>query len=360
MLIIRRVRAAKFVSQLLSVALEFRKDKEDLAAQQLYQQAGQRLHEQLLLSDTIVRAITQFPTTALEVTSAPGAALLFDGKLYRLGQTPDEPAIRAMADWMGTTDITAFLETSQLPNLYPPAEEFRAVGAGLLAVVLSRELNEYLFWFKPERVREVSWAGNPNKPVTFGDNGVGRISPRTSFATWTEMVRNTSEPWSKAEVSAAVKLRDDALQIVNKQANEIRILNQQLKLAYEELDAFSYTVSHDLRTPLSSIRCYSEILLEEYGKDLVPDAHSLLNKVIDSTDKMRRLIRHILYYSRMGRSELDTQRIDMNKLLNDIREDIMVAVQGPLTTHRNWRYTIHLCRSVNGASIVHESARQCR
>ena len=321
-------RAAKFVSQLLSVALEFRKDKEDLAAQQLYQQAGQRLHEQLLLSDTIVRAITQFPTTALEVTSAPGAALLFDGKLYRLGQTPDEPAIRAMADWMGTTDITAFLETSQLPNLYPPAEEFRAVGSGLLAVVLSRELNEYLFWFKPERVREVSWAGNPNKPVTFGDNGVGRISPRTSFATWTEMVRNTSEPWSKAEVSAAVKLRDDALQIVNKQANEIRILNQQLKLAYEELDAFSYTVSHDLRTPLSSIRCYSEILLEEYGKDLVPDAHSLLNKVIDSTDKMRRLIRHILYYSRMGRSELDTQRVDMNKLLNDIREDIMVAVQG--------------------------------
>ena len=321
-------RAAKFVSQLLSVALEFRKDREDRAAQQLFQQAGQRLHEQLLLSDTIVRAITQFPTTVLDVTSAPGAALLFDGKLYLLGQTPDEPAIRAMADWMSTTQATTFLETSQLPNLYPPAEGFRAVGAGLLAIVLSRELNEYIFWFKPERIREVAWAGNPNKPVTFNDNGVGKISPRTSFAAWTEMVHNTSDPWTKAEVSAAVKLRDDALQIVNKQASEIRMLNQQLKLAYEELDAFSYTVSHDLRTPLSSIRCYSEILLEEYGKDLVPDAHSLLNKVIDSTDKMRRLIRHILYYSRMGRSELDNQLIDMHKLLNDIREDIMVAAQG--------------------------------
>ncbi len=321
-------RAAKFVSQLLSIALEFRKDKEDLAAQQVYQQAGQRLHEQLLLSDTIVRAITEFPTTALHITSATGAALLFDGRLHLLGQTPEEPAIRAMADWMSTTNTTTFLETSQLPNLYPPAEEFREVGAGLLAVVLSHELNEYLFWFKPERVREESWAGNPNKPVTFDDKGVGKISPRTSFTAWIEMVHNTSNPWSKAEVSAAVKLRDDALQIVNKQANEIRMLNQQLKLAYEELDAFSYTVSHDLRTPLSSIRCYSEILLEEYGKDLVPDANSLLNKVIDSTDKMRRLIRHILHYSRMGRSELDTQCIDMNKLLNDIREEIMVAAQG--------------------------------
>lgn len=321
-------RAARFVSQLLSVALEFRKDKEDLAAQQQYQQAGQRLHEQLLMSDTIVRAITEFPTTALQITSATGAALLYDDKLYRLGQTPDEPAIRAMADWISTTGTTTFLETSHLPNLYPPAEGFSALGAGLLAIVLSRELNEYLFWFKPERVREVSWAGNPNKPITVNNNGSGKISPRTSFATWVEMVHNTSEPWSKAEVSAAVKLRDDALQIVNKQANEIRMLNQQLKLAYEELDAFSYTVSHDLRTPLSSIRCYSEILLEEYGKDLVPDAQSLLNKVIDSTDKMRRLIRHILYYSRMGRSELDTQVVDMDKLLNDIREDVMVAAQG--------------------------------
>ncbi|GAB2557778.1 ATP-binding protein [Spirosoma aerophilum] len=317
--------AAKFVSQLLSAALEFRKDKEDQTNLLQYQQAGRQLHEQLLLSDDVVRALTKLSVTALDVAGAAGAALLFNDKVYQLGQTPDEKAIRGLADWIGKTGTESFYETNQLPNIYPPGKEFRAVGAGLLSIVLSRELNEYLFWFKPERIEEVTWAGNPDKPITVSDDGVRRLSPRTSFAAWTELVRNTSEPWTESEVSVVVKLREDILQIVTRQANEIRLLNQRLQLAYEELDAFSYTVSHDLRTPLSSIRCYSEILLEEYGEDFTPDAKALFQKVIDSTDRMRRLIRHILYYSRMGRTELDTQLVDMKQLLEGIREEIMVT-----------------------------------
>ncbi len=322
--------AAKFVSQLLSAALEFRKGKEDQTSLLQYQQIARQLHEQLIATEDVVRALTQLPTTALNVNGATGAALLFNNKLYRLGQTPDEKAIRAVAEWIGVNSTETYLETNQLPKLYPLAEEFRAVGAGLLTIVLSRELNEYLFWFKPERIQQVTWAGNPDKPLTVDDDGTHRLSPRKSFASWTELVHNTSEPWSETEISVVVKLREDILQVVTKQANEIRLLNQRLQLAYEELDAFSYTVSHDLRTPLSSIRCYSEILIEEYGQDLTPDAHSLLQKVIDSTDRMRTLIRHILNYSRMGRSELDTQPVDTKQLLEGIREDMLVATKGRL------------------------------
>lgn len=317
--------SATFVSQLLSAALEFRRDEEDKTNLLQYTQKGQRLHEQLLLSDDVARALTKSPITALDMTEATGAALLFNDKVYLLGQTPDEPALRALADWLGTTDAETFLETSQLPKLYPPAEQFRDVGAGLLAVVLSKELNEYLLWFKPEQVRQVTWAGNPNKPVTVDHDGQQRLSPRTSFAAWTEMVRSTSDPWSEAEIGAVVKLREDILQVVTRQANEIRLLNQRLQVAYEELDAFSYTVSHDLRTPLSSIRCYSEIILEEYGRDLNPDARDLFGKITDSTERMQRLIRHILHYSRMGRTDLAMQTVDMNSLLQGIREEIMIA-----------------------------------
>ncbi|GAB4027791.1 ATP-binding protein [Spirosoma koreense] len=320
--------AAKFVSQLLSAALEFRKDEEDKTSQLQYGQRIQRLHEQLLLSDDVVRALIKSPVTALDVTEATGAALLFNDKVYLLGKTPDEAAVRALADWVRTTNTETFLETNRLPTLYPAAEAFRDVGAGLLTIVLSRELNEYLLWFKPEQIQQVTWAGNPNKPVTVDEDGLSRLTPRTSFAAWTELVRNTSEPWSEAEIGSVVKLREDILQVVTKQANEIRLLNQRLQVAYEELDAFSYTVSHDLRTPLSSIRCYSEILLEEYGQDFKPDARDLFQKVIDSTERMRGLIRHILYYSRMGRTELTMQSVDMRQLLEGLREEIMVTNKG--------------------------------
>jgi light-regulated signal transduction histidine kinase (bacteriophytochrome) len=319
--------AAKFVSQLLSAALEFRKDEEDQTNLLKYRQYGQYIHEQLLIDENIVQALTKRAHTILDLTEATGAALLFSNKIYRLGKTPDEAEIMGLADWLKASNTENFLETNHLPELYPPAESFKAEGAGLLAVVLSKELNEYVFWFKPERIQEVTWAGNPEKPVTVGEDGQQRLSPRKSFEAWTQLVHNTSNPWTEAEVSTVVKLREDILQVVTKQANEIRLLNQRLQLAYEELDAFSYTVSHDLRTPLSSIRCYSEILQEEYGKDMSTDAQALFQKIIDSTERMRSLIRHILYYSRMGRTDLDTQEIDMKELLEGIREEIMVTMK---------------------------------
>ncbi len=324
--------SARFVSQLLSAALEFRKDEEDQAQLLLSRENGKKLHEQLLLDGDIVQALTRRSVTALDLTRATGAVLLFNNKQYPLGQTPGEAAIQGLADWLRTNTTDSIIETSQLPRLYPAAEAFRETGAGILAVVLSRELNEYLIWFKPEQVQQVTWAGNPEKPVTVSDNGQARISPRKSFEAWTELVHNTSESWTETEVSAAVKLREDVLQVVTRQANEIRLLNQRLQAAYEELDAFSYTVSHDLRTPLSSIRCYAEILQEEHGAELNPDAQVLFQKIVDSTDRMRALIRHILFYSRMGRTEINAQPIDMEQLLQTIREEILITEKDRVLT----------------------------
>ncbi|WP_420147008.1 ATP-binding protein [Spirosoma sp.] len=316
---------AKFVSQLLSAALEFRKDEEEKTNLLRYTQSGQRLHEQLLLDNNVARALTKSAVTALDITEATGAALIFDDKVSLLGKTPDETAVRALASWLGSTSVETFLQTNHLTNLYPPAEAFAEVGAGLLAIVLSKELNEYLFWFKPELVQQVTWAGNPNKPVSVEPDGQQRISPRKSFRAWTESVRSRSEFWNEAEIGSVIKLREDILQVITRQANEVRMLNQRLQVAYEELDAFSYTVSHDLRTPLSSIRCYSEIILEEYGKDLNPDAQDLFQKITESTERMQRLIRHILYYSRMGRTDLTLSPVEMKPLLENIREELLIA-----------------------------------
>jgi light-regulated signal transduction histidine kinase (bacteriophytochrome) len=259
------------------------------------------------------------------VTKGGGVAVLFNGQFHKLGQTPDETTTRALTEWLRSNNTETFFQTDRLPTLYPPASAFRDVGAGLLAITLSPDLDEYVLWFKPEQVQEVTWAGNPDKAVTIADDGQHRLSPRKSFAAWTQTVRDTSKPWSEAEVSTVVKLREDILQVITRQANEIRLLNQRLQAAYEELDAFSYTVSHDLRTPLSSIRCYSEILVEEYGENFNDDAQLLFKKIIDSTDRMRALIRHILHYSRMGRTDLNEQAIDMKTMLQGIREEFLLA-----------------------------------
>ncbi|MFC5410117.1 ATP-binding protein [Larkinella bovis] len=317
--------AAMFVSQLLSSALEFRKDEEDQSFLFQIQQNGQRLNSQILTDWDVVAGLTRHPVTALDITGATGAVLVYDTKVYSLGTVPGESAIAGIANWLGTQPFDTFLETNQLPELYPVAEAFRDVASGLLAIALSKELNEYILWFKPERVRQVTWAGNPDKPVTVSENGKPFLHPRKSFEAWSQTVRNTSEPWKESEISVAIKLREDVLQVVARKANEVRQLNERLRVAYEELDAFSYTVSHDLRTPLSSIRCYAEIIMEEQGGTMDDDTRVMFQKILDSTERMRSLIRHILYYSRMGRTELNFRQLDMPKMLEVIRDEILVT-----------------------------------
>ncbi|GAB3570378.1 ATP-binding protein [Spirosoma luteolum] len=315
---------ARFVSQLLSAALEFRRDEEDQVQLNKTRETNMQLQQQLVQDNDVVQALTQHSVTLLDLAQAGGAVLCFGGKLIRMGQTPNEEAVQALMGWLKTTDSEAFLQTSELSAVYPPAADFASVGSGLLALVLSHELGEYILWFKPEHLEQVTWAGNPEKAVTVDASGQGRLSPRQSFAAWVETVRGKSESWSETDVAAVLKLREDVLQMISRQANEVRLLNQRLKEAYDELDAFSYTVSHDLRTPLSSIRCYTEILLEEYGRDFNDDGRELFQKIIDSSDRMRALIRHILYYSRMGRLPINGQEVDMALTISQILDDVKV------------------------------------
>ncbi|RYF68351.1 MAG: GHKL domain-containing protein, partial [Cytophagaceae bacterium] len=145
-------------------------------------------------------------------------------------------------------------------------------------------------------------------------------------------------------ISIALKLREDLLQLMSLKANQIRALNEQLRLAYEELEAFSYTVSHDLRAPLSSIKSYSEIYLEDYGDQMDEGAHAIFGKVIQATDRMSMLIRNVMQYARMSRVDLTASQIAMKGLLNQILDEALLVSD----TKSNVQITVGLVPDLYG------------
>lgn len=116
---------------------------------------------------------------------------------------------------------------------------------------------------------------------------------------------------------------------------KLRSLNRELtketvKLAdaNNELEAFAYSVSHDLRVPLRAIDGFSRIVIEDYEDKLDEEGTRLLNVVRDNTKKMGQLIDDILLLSRAGRQEMNISDLDMSSLAKNIYTDFYQDTNG--------------------------------
>ena len=318
--------ASKLIGQILSSALEYRQEEEDTEKSQAFDDAANELSKFIKVDNYIADALTSHSVTIKDLTSATGAAVVFNNTITRLGATPDEEQIREIISWLKNHAQDVVYYSHRFPEVFSPAKQYSNTASGVLACLLSKELNELIIWFKAEQVENVIWAGNPEKPVETDENGLLHLLPRQSFASWTQIVKNTSERWSNKEISIVVKIREEIMDVMNRRANEIRQLNDRLQLAYDELDTFSYTISHDLRTPLSSIKSYAELLVAT-NKNLDDSARKILDRIVMGADKMNYLIKEILRYSRVGRADIEAVKINMSSLLHEIKNEVVSALK---------------------------------
>ncbi|APH71868.1 ATP-binding protein [Aquibium oceanicum] len=258
----------------------------------------------------------------LSQVGAAGAAIVAEDGCWCTGTCPDEAQIRSIIDWLekkGTSDIVS---TDRLAVDFPDASAFTGVASGLIAITISELYPSWLLWFRPEVVRTVTWGGDPHEVV----REAGRIHPRISFEEWKEQVRNRSEPWSQSEIAAARNLRDSVVGIVLRRAEELAQLTEDLQRSNKELEAFSYSVSHDLRAPFRHIVGFSE-LLREREKNLDQKSRHYLDTIAESAVAAGRLVDDLLNFSHLGRTELALKKVDMDKIVTEVRQSMAITAR---------------------------------
>ena len=257
----------------------------------------------------------------LALVGAEGGAVVTDGATERAGDAPDAPAIGAIVERLQGAPLAhgAFVTEHAAADL----PEAGAV-AGVLAVPLSETRRQWLLWFRREVVATVNWAGDPRKPmeqVAEGEEEV-RLSPRGSFALWKETVRGLSLPWTAEERRAALELRRVVAEIVLRRLEEVETLNRALARSNQELDAFTYIASHDLREPLRGIHNYAAMLQEDYGGELDEEAGRRLETLMRLTRRMDGLVESLFEYSRLGRAEMRIAPNDLQQVLDDALDSL--------------------------------------
>ncbi|MFL5253870.1 MAG: GAF domain-containing protein [Rhodopila sp.] len=164
----------------------------------------------------------------LEPVQATGAALLFENEVRTVGDVPATADLRKLGVWLDARPRAGVIATATLSADAPALGALTSIASGVLAVPISSTPGEYLVWLRPERVRTVTWGGNPFKPADLGDDP-WTLSPRRSFAQWHELVEGTSDAWSESDLAAA-RLIGESLSDVIMQFRAVRMLLAQAQL----------------------------------------------------------------------------------------------------------------------------------
>lgn len=312
--------STEFMAQCVSLQLSGAEEREHSD----YRARVDGVHQQLLTQaaqEGGLSAMTDAKPSLLEGLEAGGAALYHRERWWCMGKTPTEVQLNGLADWLRERPELAVptqphFVTSSLASLYPPAAAFTDVASGLLAVPVSKSMSNALLWFRPEEIQTVKWAGNPQDvPAKTGAHGV-RLTPRKSFAEWVDSVRRHSKPWLDIEVEMALRLRFLVMELVVSRAERMAKLNADLSRSVEELDAFAYVASHDLKEPLRGIHKYAHLLKEKLGAEDA-EARERLDSMMRLTSRMDNLLDSLLHFSRVGRIELELESTDLNVLVNE-------------------------------------------
>jgi signal transduction histidine kinase len=129
------------------------------------------------------------------------------------------------------------------------------------------------------------------------------------------------------DVTERRQMEDEIRQLNAELEERVRLRTAELANANQELETFTYSVSHDLKAPLRGIDGYSRLLLEDYRDRLDQAGRQLVNNVRNGVAQMSQLIEDLLAYSRMERRSLLGQRLDLSQAVARVLSEMRAEIQ---------------------------------
>ena len=247
-------------------------------------------------------------------------ALLFpcNGLIFRYGNivatfgaVPDPELCKQLCAFILRQDQSLPFSTCALSSVFEPSAAYSTLVSGILALTIGTEWPLQIVWLRKEYEETIDWAGHPYKNRSANADLIEQLTPRASFATWREVLRGRSEPWSTAEIEAAERLRDGLERIRARQ----RIISIQAQVIHmsrvNAMGTMASTLAHELNQPLSVINNYTSGLSQmlRMRDDTDPEVLDLLESVSQQSLQAGEVIRNIRKLVAGGRTVLEVHSV---------------------------------------------------
>ena len=325
-----RVQAGIFTALAANAYSSF-KSKSELNYRLELNEKLSQLKTKFLKHNHLFDSLIESKTELKNLPEADGLAIVSDESIVTAGTTPDSGSIDRIIKWaLANTKDRIYVSRNFLKD-HGKELNLSDDAAGIIIYFIERDKNEMLIWFRKEFDEHINWAGSPEKTVSvFSQNGEERqmVSPRTSFRIFTENIKGHSRRWNSRNISAVQAVRDLILETSHKNYNAIKRLNDELKKVNEELDSFSYTISHDLGTPLTVMKLNAQMLLNNL-KDDSEKSKTKINTIIEEIDNMAEMMHDVLQLSRAKYSEIQLESLKTIPTIRKISENAKMTYGSP-------------------------------
>ncbi|KQR92492.1 histidine kinase [Chryseobacterium sp. Leaf180] len=321
-----RVQAGIF-TVLASNAFSSFKSKKELEYRVNLSDKVASLKSDFLRYDTLQESLSENKEKIRKLIEADGVALVYDGEIIVEGNVPDREAITNISEWaLNNFEDNVYISRSFLKDFGAELMLDESC-AGIVIYIIDSSKKELLMWFRKEFDEHISWAGNPEKKIEkFSENGEERsmVSPRQSFEAFTEDIKGHSKRWSTRNEIAIQAIRDIILETSHKQYSTIKSLNDQLRKVNEELDSFSYTISHDLGTPLTIMKLNAQMLLNGM-KNAEDNQKKKLKAIIDEIDSMADMMHDVLQLSKAKHVDIKLEKVETEQIIKKITDNAKMS-----------------------------------
>ncbi|MDB9511179.1 ATP-binding protein [Kamptonema animale CS-326] len=319
-------KACELLGRFASLELLCQQEKELRLYRMQVKGIQEELQRELLReANFIEQVLTKNTVQLLVLVRAYGAAILLDGQLTLIGQTPSETEVQELLTWLVQHNTERVFATNFLSNLYPNGKQFKDKASGILAISISlnqvKQKSYHIIWFRPEQFQTINWAGNPQAAIGIDEVGEIQPCPRNSFQLWKEIVQEKSYPWRVEEFQTAVEMRNTLmLAMLEFSQAALEQAAERAAIANRAKSQFLAKMSHELRTPMNAILGFTQIMSR--SQNIPTEFQEHLGIISRSGEHLLTLINDVLEMSKIeaGQLVLTESCFDIVRFIHSIQE----------------------------------------
>ncbi|GAA2471933.1 ATP-binding protein [Winogradskya humida] len=299
--------ACEFFGVALSLHLAALRERDDTAARERSRTVIARLMERVAAD--LPTGWASGPGGLEQVVENEAVVVRTNGRTIVHGTDPGPEAIAALLAELPELAAGQLWHSDRLAEEVPALAAFSGVLDGALVLPLSAT-GDCIIWVRRERTVQRRWAIDPSAPVVLGPHGT-RLTPRGSTAVFLASVRGRSMPWSPTDLAMVAELGRAIMEIAVAHARQLAALNAELTRSNVDLDSFAHAAAHDLKEPLRGIANTATFIAEDAADTLDPQTTQRLESIQRLAVRMDELLNALLYYSRLGRTDLRREPVNL-------------------------------------------------